>query len=571
MTRNEVENRSLENGAQGCTNYRSISLRAKLTLSLAILAIFPLLISAWIFFLSAEKALTNSTLSGLNLSAEYKEGEIFLYLETLKTNARDFASDGFIRSTLAQLPKAALSVDKLNYHLRYNKLPIQDDLLFIDVLDIRGNTVASSSTERIGLDQSKSIHYLKGRSRVYVSNVDYYSGNQLSGAVAAPLTEQDKPSSIIGVLVNHYRMDKLSDLFSGKLLLNLGAQSLYRNLSGPEAVYLVNADGRVIANSSLEPTFNVGLKINTRPVQQAQNLGLEASGIWENSQGILVAGVSNIIEIDDFRFLLLAEKSLSASYKQIEKMKIQALYISILTVLVIIIASWLLAYFITTPLKNLITSIDTVASGKFDINVQGIRSRDEIGTLAKRFNVMARRLKTMQDAYIDQNKTLQELSIRDGMTGLYNHRHLIELGDNCVAEARRYNKPLSCVMLDIDHFKLVNDTFGHKFGDFVLTEFSQILKNQLRSADIVGRYGGEEFAVIMPETSVSDGIKVAEKIRLSIERHTFIQSGVEYKITVSLGIAQYDEQESEIMDILAKSDKALYQSKANGRNRVTAA
>jgi len=546
----------------------ALSIRGKLTLVIITVSLLPLLTLIWISFLGVESALKSNTLSGLKMSTQYKEGQIFLYLETLKTNARDFASDGYIRSALDRIQHDSTAVNELNSHLVNNKMTIQADLLCIDVFDLQGNIVSSTSNHRIGLNKSDSIYYQKGLSKVYVSSVDYNSDELLSGAVSVPLTKQSQPSVTIGVLVNHYRMDKLRELFSGEYLSDLGARSLGSSISRSENVFLVNSKRQGISSSIDGIASNTDGSMNTYPVKQAFDHGKEVIGVWDDHLGVPVAGVSILIETDDFKFLLLAEKHLSVAFKQVDKLKLRALVVTGLTIISIVIISWLLSHYLTTPLKNLISSIDVVSSGNFDVDIKGGHGSDELGVLARKFNAMVYRLKLMREAIVCQNNKLLELSIRDGMTGLYNHRHLIEIGDSRVNEANRYGKSLSCMMIDVDHFKLVNDTYGHPFGDFILTGLAEILQSQTRSTDVVGRYGGEEFAVIMPETNITEAIITAEKIRRAIEGHLFVQGGHEGIVTVSIGVAEHATQEIGIMAMLSRADNALYFSKEHGRNRV---
>ncbi len=169
----------------------------------------------------------------------------------------------------------------------------------------------------------------------------------------------------------------------------------------------------------------------------------------------------------------------------------------------------------------------------------------------------------------EQNRALKELAIRDGLTGIYNHRHFQELLAREVALAKRYGHDLGCLMMDLDHFKEVNDVHGHQFGDFVLKEFVRLVQQEIRSSDIFARYGGEEFVLLLPSIS-RDGVrKVAEKIRATVETHQFRLHAHERRVTVTIGIFHgRPERDFSEADLLRYADKALYQAKAKGRNRV---
>ena len=159
-----------------------------------------------------------------------------------------------------------------------------------------------------------------------------------------------------------------------------------------------------------------------------------------------------------------------------------------------------------------------------------------------------------------------ERSIRDSLTGLYNHQHIMQILEDEIHRVRRYELPLSLLMIDIDHFKNVNDAHGHLAGDSVLVSVSQILRESIRPSDYAGRYGGEEFLVVFTHTSLEDSRVVAERIRAGIESGRFGEAHV--RITASLGLAQYGGEP--LNDFVRRVDGFLYLAKERGRNRVEA-
>jgi len=172
---------------------------------------------------------------------------------------------------------------------------------------------------------------------------------------------------------------------------------------------------------------------------------------------------------------------------------------------------------------------------------------------------------------VELNKRLQELSITDGLTGMYNHRHFVHLLEIECNRAMRYKRNLSLLMLDIDEFKQVNDGFGHPCGDLVLKHFAKILKSSVRKTDIVARYGGDEFGILLPETKKSMAMKVSEKIRREVERHPFCWGEQQLHITVSIGVAAALQEGVEDWNgLLNAADQALYRAKDGGRNNVMA-
>lgn len=167
------------------------------------------------------------------------------------------------------------------------------------------------------------------------------------------------------------------------------------------------------------------------------------------------------------------------------------------------------------------------------------------------------------------NKQLAQQSRTDRLTGLNNRGFWEDCLKHEYNRYMRYGNKCSMVMFDIDHFKEVNDTYGHQVGDEVLREVSKILKNNMRSTDIAGRYGGEEFGVILLDNSATDALVFSERLREAVQATTIKANGKNINITISLGIAEFSEDMDSHTQLIEKADKALYQSKNNGRNRLS--
>ncbi|MBI5511715.1 MAG: diguanylate cyclase [Deltaproteobacteria bacterium] len=179
------------------------------------------------------------------------------------------------------------------------------------------------------------------------------------------------------------------------------------------------------------------------------------------------------------------------------------------------------------------------------------------------------RIKAIQDKLNAKRRELESLSITDDLTGLHNHRAMQQRLKDEFLRAQRYNDPLSLLMVDIDHFKQVNDQNGHLFGDFVLAEISRVLCKAVRETDFVARYGGEEFLVILPQTHFAGSLPVAERLWRSVAAHPFADAKVSVSLTVSVGVSFFPNKNvATAEDLLASSDQALYQAKREGRNRI---
>lgn len=166
------------------------------------------------------------------------------------------------------------------------------------------------------------------------------------------------------------------------------------------------------------------------------------------------------------------------------------------------------------------------------------------------------------------HEEIYRLTIEDSLTQVANKRALLDFLEKEFARAKRYQRPLCVIMIDLDHFKRVNDGFGHLMGDFVLREFARLVAARIRREELFARYGGEEFCVVLPELDRTSAIKFAEAIRAQIEDHTFEFEGNVLKMTASFGVSELSEAMGRPDDLLLAADENLYKAKHDGRNRV---
>ncbi len=172
-----------------------------------------------------------------------------------------------------------------------------------------------------------------------------------------------------------------------------------------------------------------------------------------------------------------------------------------------------------------------------------------------------------------KNRVLDNLANLDGLTGVYNHRYFQNVLDQEISRSLRHTSQISLLLIDIDHFKKFNDTYGHQTGDFVLKEFSRILQENIRKYDTLARYGGEEFVIILPETTADDALAVGEKLRAAIDTAALADNRETYHVTASFGMASTKpsvEDNFSKSSFINKADEALYEAKEKGRNRVVA-
>jgi len=196
-------------------------------------------------------------------------------------------------------------------------------------------------------------------------------------------------------------------------------------------------------------------------------------------------------------------------------------------------------------------------------------------------HTVQKRTKDLQDAFeqqsklnnilLEANRKLDFYASMDGLTSLYNRRFFLKLANSELERARRYSHPTTFLMLDLDYFKEVNDEFGHLAGDHVLEQVARMLVAESREADLIGRLGGEEFAILSPESTLQQATRLAERIRTRLNKEIINFDGHSIKLTVSIGIAEVGSEEPDIQGAMSRADKALYKSKGTGRNTVSIA
>jgi diguanylate cyclase (GGDEF)-like protein len=163
---------------------------------------------------------------------------------------------------------------------------------------------------------------------------------------------------------------------------------------------------------------------------------------------------------------------------------------------------------------------------------------------------------------------VQRLATTDSLTGLHNRRSFFDMAQRLYDYARRYSRPLAVIMLDVDHFKQINDSFGHAIGDQVLRSMADICLSTLRTVDVVGRYGGEEFVMLLPETDLADAGMVAERLQQQVIAEPVLTDRGALAITVSLGVSHIAATCHSLEQLIDRADQALYAAKQQGRNRV---
>jgi diguanylate cyclase (GGDEF)-like protein len=219
---------------------------------------------------------------------------------------------------------------------------------------------------------------------------------------------------------------------------------------------------------------------------------------------------------------------------------------------------------ILTGYSDETTAIECLRYGAYDYLHKPLEDMDVLLKAVERA-LQKRRL------YLENQQLLQklaDLSIKDPLTQLYNYRFLGQRLTEELLRARRYRRPLTLLMLDLDHFKQINDTHGHPFGDYVLKEMARLLTISIRDADTAFRYGGEEFCVLMPETPPDGARQVIDRLLNNVRDTRFVDNGCSTQMTVSIGAASFPENAADKSQLIAAADQALYEAKRAGRGQA---
>lgn len=211
--------------------------------------------------------------------------------------------------------------------------------------------------------------------------------------------------------------------------------------------------------------------------------------------------------------------------------------------------------------ENIVTGLE---SGADEYLTKPLNSRELIARVASGMRILK-----LEQQLTEAHRQMEELAMRDALTGLWNRRAIEEHAEAEFGLARRKSRTLSIILLDIDHFKRINDAYGHQAGDYALQALAQILVQNLRQYDRAGRWGGEEFIVTLSDTELAGAVRVAERLRASVEQSKLaIENGAQVELSISLGVAQAVADHTSLSKLVEDADRALYRAKQLGRNRI---
>ena len=270
--------------------------------------------------------------------------------------------------------------------------------------------------------------------------------------------------------------------------------------------------------------------------------------------------------------------------KEIQTLRKQFNYSATVLISIVMLTtllSWLLNFSIIAPVRRITIAMKQLARGQREMRFTGNHSKDELSQMEKAYeacrisllkadvadNIRFHRQHIDLKIKTEEREYFKNLASVDSLTGAINRREFFKIAKYEVDKVQRYKHPLSLIMMDIDHFKNINDSYGHASGDIILKRFYELCYNNVRDTDVIARIGGEEFAILMPETDIEQAHELAERVRQSVSKHPINTLGTNIPVTCSIGVVAWNEERhQEIGQALRDADQALYIAKDSGRN-----
>lgn len=545
--------------------FRLHSIKSKILVFALLATLIPSLTMGWLSYVQNKRSLTEKITEELRNVTSHTAREIDLWLKERFYDVRVFSSSYEVSENLEKIlrdqgatGKEGKAFRRLKDYLKSVRAKFVDyeELL---VIDQKAQVVATTARRPGHVTLPPGWLTLAKKDEIILGEAHWDEALKKVGMmIAVPIKAAN--GRFLGVLtarLNFHTIHKFLKSFS---------------LGRSGHVYVISQDGTLVISSRLIPSAFMKSKLAPRTTQAL--FKKEAASLeYTDYEGKGVVGT--LKRVPQLEWAVVAEIGGKEAYAQIVRLRNLTLLMVLGLLLGIGLTAYVLGLTIVRPLDRLTKGAAKVAAGDLQVDLP-VLSGGEVGYMTEVFNDMVARLHQGRDdlaainnTLSERNRELAQLSVTDSLTGLYNRKHLMETLANEMARARRHKRPFSVLMIDIDHFKKYNDSFGHLAGDELLSKIASIFRESIRSVDYVARYGGEEFLVMLPETALNGGLESAERIRTRVAMETFGNGSKQ--ITVSIGVAGFREHGDAPESIIASADAALYQAKRRGRNRVVRA
>jgi diguanylate cyclase (GGDEF)-like protein len=429
------------------------------------------------------------------------------------------------------------------------KFPDYDELAVLDLdgrrlVPVHGEPLAS----RLPREWVKQIE-----SDTNVVGEAYRDGARAAPSVVIAVPVKAASGRLLGAMAGKLNFDSL------RRLLTAVADGQTSRLQ------LVDRHGRLIVGSPTPRGAALEARLPAAAMTSLAGSG-EATASYVDFRGEAVIGTMRPVAA--LGWAMVADIARAEAYARVSRQRNATLLMLGGLMLAVGLAAYVLALTVVRPLERLTEGAKQVGAGDFSVRVP-VLDYGEVGYLTRAFNTMVARLREGRAELAAINAALETLSVTDGLTGLFNHKHLMATLANEVARAQRHKHPLSVLMIDVDHFKQYNDRFGHQMGDTLLAEIAALFRRTTRSIDYAARYGGDEFVLLLHEVAADDAVQLADRVRRAVAASTFGPGG--HRVTVSIGVASFPDHGDTAEAIVASADAGLYRAKGGGRNGIVLA
>ena len=526
--------------------------------ALALLAtLLPTFTTAVVSYTQNKRSLTKGVNEELRNVGSQTARELDIWVREQFFAAGVFTNSFEAWENLERIPQGGpQSIDALSRLTDYvTAVQALSPFLEILILDPQGERITSSHDSSASVPVPADWHArLRGGNPIL--GEPYWDAGQsrVTALLAQPITSQSS-QRYLGVLVARIDFNAVNDLLE-----------VYAPGSSGR-VYVLSADHVMVASSA--PMDEMLQPVAVRPALDTSDSTVAT--IEYSIDGRRVLGT--VDEVPRVDWAVVTEIPLNEAYAPVRRLRnVTLLVVSLLLVIVGSIA-YALGVLIVRPLDRLSTGAAKVASGDLSVGLP-VTGGGEVGYVTQVFNDMVNKLRSGREALDEaseelrtQNLELERLSVTDGLTDLTNRRRAMEIFTEEIERAERQDHTLGVLMMDVDHFKNYNDTYGHVEGDAVLRGVAKSVKQATRGIDTPARYGGEEFMVLLPECDVQGALEAAERIRHRLSEEEFHGGNV----TMSIGVAAYPEHGGTPDALIRAADAALYHAKEKGRDRVALA
>ncbi len=543
----------MSTGSDKGGRFSMVGIKSKMTAFAFFATLLPTLALGWLYYSNNRNLLEEKITQGLTNSADNLGGEVGRWLLERQHELRVFAASYVVAENLRPAVAGDSQATGMIGDYLQSVTSMVPDLDALAVTDPGGEIVVASDQAKVwpipaawptALAENQQAlgepQFDPGRERFLL----------LQGTLLADLNQQPA-----GLLVARLHFDRV-----GAILRQTG--------SGGESAYLIDGMGRIVAagragGMALGDQLSSSLRDRLDPGRIAE--------FWHQDGS---AAVGTVAPIDGSDWLIVVEQPSMVAFAGVHELERMTLFLGMIFVLGMSLIAYVFAHGMAAPLKRLTDGAARVAEGDMDVDLP-VRGRDEIAYLTRVFGNMVQRLiagraelDQINTRLREQNEKLQILSSTDPLTGLRNRQDLNAHLSELIERSEQQQKPFALLMMDLDHFKRLNDDYGHLAGDRALKLIADELRVILRDDDYAARFGGEEFLVLLPEAAEKTALAVAERLRSGIEKHVIDLNGKQVRVTLSIGVAIYPEAGTDVDAIIHSADEALYQAKTEGRNRV---